>query len=36
MSGNFYIYNALIVNEGEIFNGGLIITERIDPEGDQG
>ncbi len=35
MSGNFYIYNARIVNEGEIFNGSLIIRDGLDPKGDQ-
>jgi dihydroorotase len=29
MSGNFYISNARIVNEGEIFNGGLIIRNGL-------
>jgi dihydroorotase len=27
MSGNFYIFNARIVNEGEIFHGSLIIRD---------
>jgi len=29
MPGNFYIYNARIVNDGEIFNGGLIIRNGL-------
>jgi dihydroorotase len=29
MSGNFYIYHARIVNEGEIFDGGLIIRNGL-------
>ncbi len=29
MSGNYYIRNARIVNEGEIFKGGLIIRNGL-------
>jgi dihydroorotase len=29
MSGNFYIYNARIVNEGEIFPGSLLIRDGL-------